>query len=56
MSQLEFYQTRAGRSYYEHTLPELIRQLERLNENLEKLLQRRAGRKEKADSSQGKQP
>ena len=40
MSDLQFYQTRAGRTYYEHTLPELIRQLERLNSNLERLAER----------------
>ena len=33
----EFYETRMGRTFYEHTVPMLIRQLERLNENLERL-------------------
>ena len=27
----EFYLTRMGRTYYEHTVPEFVRQLERLN-------------------------
>ena len=39
---LHFYQTRAGRTYYEHTLPELVKQLTRLNELLEKLIAQRA--------------
>lgn len=36
---MEFYLTRTGRTHYERTLPELVRQLERLNENLEKLIE-----------------
>ncbi len=33
----EFFQTRMGRTFYEHTAPELVRQLERLNANLERI-------------------
>ena len=33
----EFFETRAGRTFYEHTVPELVRQLERLNANLERI-------------------
>ena len=33
-----FYKTRMGQSYYEHTAPELVRQLARLNDLLERLL------------------
>ena len=33
----EFYETRMGRTYFEHTVPELVRQLERLNENMERI-------------------
>ena len=33
----EFHETRMGVRFYEHTLPELVRQLTRLNENLERL-------------------
>ena len=33
----EFFQTRMGRTYFEHTVPELVRQLERLNDNLERI-------------------
>ena len=38
MSDVEFYQTRAGRTYYEKTLPELVEQLRRLAEAMEKLV------------------
>ena len=33
----EFFQTRMGRTFFEHTVPELVRQLVRLNENLERM-------------------
>ena len=33
----EFYKTRMGQTFYEHTMPELVKQLARLNENLERL-------------------
>ena len=33
----QFHETRMGLRFYEHTLPELVRQLTRLNENLERL-------------------
>lgn len=32
----DFFQTLMGRQFYEGTMPRLVRQLERLNENLEK--------------------
>ena len=38
MSDVEFYQTRAGRTYYEKTLPELVEQLRRLAEAMEKMV------------------
>ena len=38
MSDVEFYQTRAGRTYYEKTLPELVEQLRRLAEAMERLV------------------
>ena len=34
-----FYETRMGRTYYEHTVPELVRQLEMLNQNLGRLIE-----------------
>jgi hypothetical protein len=37
MSDVEFFQTRMGHDYYEHTMPELVRQLKRLNDTLDKL-------------------
>jgi len=43
MSDVEFYQTRAGRTYYEKTLPELIEQLRRLAEAVEKLVAQKEG-------------
>jgi hypothetical protein len=41
MSDVPFYATRMGQRYYEKTLPELVRQIERLNELLEKLVEAR---------------
>ncbi len=35
---VQFFQTRMGRQFYEHTVPELVRQLERLNRLLERLV------------------
>lgn len=37
MSEPQFFQTRMGQRFYEHTMPELVRAVERLNENLERL-------------------
>lgn len=34
MSDVSFYQTKAGRQYFEVTMPELVRQLTRLNDLL----------------------
>lgn len=39
MSGAPFHSTRMGQRYYEHTLPELVRQLTRLNDLLEKALE-----------------
>ena len=38
MNHVPFHLTRMGARYYEHTAPMLARELERLNNNLEKLL------------------
>jgi hypothetical protein len=35
-----FHQTRMGQQFYEKTVPEIVRQLERLNELLERLVAR----------------
>jgi len=32
----QFFETRMGRAFYEHTVPELVRQPDRLNENIER--------------------
>ena len=40
MSDIEFYQTRAGRTYYEKTLPDLVEQLRRLADAVERLVAR----------------
>ena len=34
---VEFFQTRMGRQFYEYTVPELVRQIAKLNELLERL-------------------
>ena len=38
MSDNPFHQTRMGRIFYESTMPGLVRELTRLNANLERLL------------------
>ena len=39
MTDVPFHQTRLGATFFGHTLPELVRQAERLNENLERLIE-----------------
>ena len=34
----DFYRTRMGQTFYERTLPELVKQLTRLNDLLERLV------------------
>ncbi len=38
MNETPFFMTRMGQRFYEHTVPELVRQIERLNELLERLV------------------
>jgi hypothetical protein len=38
MSDVPFHMTKMGRQFYDHTMPELVRQLERLNELLNRLV------------------
>ncbi len=38
MNETPFFMTRMGHTYYEHTMPELVRQITRLNELLERLI------------------
>ncbi len=37
MTHVPFYLTRSGARFFEHTMPELVRQLAQLNKNLERL-------------------
>ena len=41
MSETPFYKTRMGHQFYESTMPRLVEQLERLNDLLEKMLDRK---------------
>ena len=34
MSDIQFFQTRMGKTYYENTLPNLVREIHRLNDML----------------------
>ncbi len=49
MSETPFFKTRMGHRFYEHTMPELVKQLERLNDILDRLVDRqeRAAQSEK---------
>ena len=38
MSETPFHATRMGQRYYEATMPALVRELARLNDNIERLL------------------
>ena len=38
MSEVQFFQTRMGARFYEGTMPKIAEQLERLNDNLETLI------------------
>ena len=40
MSEVQFHQTRMGQRFYEHTMPELVRQLTRMNDLLKKIADR----------------
>ena len=42
MSSVQFYETRAGRQFYESTMPSLVAELARLNTLLEELVAQRA--------------
>ena len=53
MTNIPFHATRIGQRFYEHTAPELVRQLSRLNENLVRLAEA-AEQKDESDD-QGKE-
>ena len=40
MSETPFFKTRMGHQFYERTMPALVKQLERLNDNLDRLVER----------------
>jgi hypothetical protein len=40
MTDVAFHRTRMGHTFYEHTLPELVRQITRLNDLLERLVEK----------------
>jgi len=42
MSDVPFHRTQMGHRFFEHTMPELVRQLARLNDLLERRLTQRA--------------
>ena len=46
MSETPFYKTRMGQSFYDRTVPALVKQLERLNELLERLVDQRQDRED----------
>jgi hypothetical protein len=37
MPEVQFFQTRMGQRFFEHTMPELVRRLTRLNDLLERI-------------------
>ncbi len=41
MNDTPFFKTRMGHRFFEHTMPELVRQITRLNELLERLVERK---------------
>ena len=49
MSDPQFFQTRMGQQFYERTMPELVKQVARLNELLERIATR-LERKDDADA------
>jgi len=46
MSETPFYKTRMGQQFYERVMPDLVKQLERLNELLARLVDKRDDRDE----------
>ena len=50
MNETPFFKTRMGHRFYEHTAPELVRQLERLNDLLERLVAAQERQQEKDDA------
>ena len=53
---IEFFQTVMGKQFYEGTMPALVRELSRLNKNLEKLIQLQERPHEAAEEGLGQGP
>ena len=51
MSEPQFFQTKMGRDFYDKTLPEIARQLARLNELLERMIQSFGAPEEDGDAA-----
>ena len=49
MTEVPFHSTRAGRTYYEHTVPKLVEQLTRVADALERLIELHQPNPEKED-------
>lgn len=49
MTEPPFYKTAMGRDFFDRNIPALLKQLTRLNDNLEKLLKQNDEKKEKSD-------
>jgi len=53
MNEVPFYQTRVGRRFYESTLPELVRQITRLNELIASAVEHIESREKEPESTKG---
>ena len=56
MSDVQFFKTRMGEKFICKTEPDLIRQLERLNKSLEKLVEQKSPGCDGKSPCQGKRP
>ena len=51
MNETPFFKTAMGRDFFDRNVPALLKQLTRLNDNLEKLIKQNEEKKEKPDGS-----
>jgi hypothetical protein len=56
MSDVPFYRTQMGHRFYEHTMPELVRQIGRLADLLERSVTTEAGRRREAGAADESPP
>ena len=56
MSDVPFHVTRMGARFFEHTAPELVRQLELLNRNLERITETRGCSDDHDDEEEDQPP